>query len=78
MVPCIFQCYHNNIINAFINFLVFLSCKIIKAKNVDNHDKKNIKALRYINTRFLIAPEIAVVQLKKEIINMAKLSKINL
>ena len=61
-----------------INFLVFLSCKIIKAKNVDNHDKKNIKAFRYINTRFLIAPEIAVLQLKKEIINMANLSKINL
>ena len=61
----------------FINFLVFLSCKIIKGKT-ENNFNNNIKAFKYINSRFLFAPEIAVEQIKKEIINMAHLSKINL
>ena len=61
-----------------INLLVFLSSKIIKGKNEKIYDKKSIKAFRYINRRFLFAPEIAVEQTKKEIINMANLSKINL
>ena len=61
-----------------INLLVFISCKIIKGKNDSIYNIKNIKAFRYINTRFLFAPDIAVEQTKKEIINMANLSKINL
>ena len=61
-----------------INLLVYISCKIIKGINDNNYNKKNIKAFRYINRRFLFAPEIAVEQTKKEIINMANLSKLNL
>ena len=61
----------------FINLLVFISCKIIKDKN-NNYNSKNIKGFKYINNRFTFAPEIAVEQVKKEIINMANLSKINL
>ena len=61
-----------------INLLVYISCKIIKGINDNNYNKKNIKAFRYINRRFLFAPEIAVEQTKKEIINMANLSKVNL
>ena len=61
-----------------INLLVYISCKIIKGKNDNIYNKRNIKAFRYINSRFLFAPEIAVEQTKKEIINMANLSKINL
>ena len=61
-----------------INLLVYISCKIIKGKNDNIYNNKNIKAFRYINRRFLFAPEIAVEQTKKEIINMANLSKLNL
>jgi phosphate:Na+ symporter len=61
----------------FINLLVFISCKIIKDKN-NYYNSKNIKGFKYINNRFTFAPEIAVEQVKKEIINMANLSKINL
>ena len=62
----------------FINLLVFISCKIIKDKNNNNYNSKNLKGFKYINNRFVFAPEIAVEQVKKEIINMANLSKINL
>ena len=62
----------------FINILVYLSCKIIKGKNEDFHEKKSIKAFKYIHTRFLSTPEIAIIQTKKEIKNMANLSKLNL
>jgi len=61
-----------------INVLVFISCKIIKGKNEEIHNNKNIKAFKYINNRFLFAPEIAIEQIKKEIKNMANLAKINL
>ena len=62
----------------FINLLVFISCKIIKDKNINIYNSKNLKGFKYINNRFEFAPEIAVEQVKKEIINMANLSKINL
>ena len=61
-----------------IRLLVYLSCKIIKGEKKDLYDKKNIKAFKYINTRFLSLPEIAVAQTKKEIKYMASLSKLNL
>ena len=63
----------------FINVLVFIACKIVKGKTDNNYNnKKNLKSFKYINNRFLFAPEICVEQIKKEIINMANLSKINL
>jgi phosphate:Na+ symporter len=62
----------------FINFLVIIACKIIKDKSGKNENKKPIKAFKYINKRFLLAPDIAVEQIKKEIKNMASLAKKNL
>jgi phosphate:Na+ symporter len=62
-----------------INLLVIVACKIVKEKNIKNGEKqKSIKAFKYINKRFLRAPDIAVVQIKKEIKNMAFLAKKNL
>ena len=61
-----------------IRLLVYISCKIIKGEQEDTHKKKNIKTFKYIKKRFLSTPEIAVVQTKKEIKNMATLSKLNL
>ena len=62
-----------------INILVIVACKIVKEKKSKNTDnKKPIKAFKYINKRFLLAPDIAVVQIKKEIKNMADLAKTNL
>jgi phosphate:Na+ symporter len=62
----------------FINVLVFISCKIIKSKDESQDNKKIVKSFKYINKRFFFAPEIAVVQIKKEINNMINLAKINL
>jgi len=62
-----------------INILVIVSCKIVKEKNGKNGEhQKPIKAFKYINKRFLRAPDIAVEQIKKEIKNMANLAKKNL
>ena len=61
-----------------IKFLVFIACKIIKEKNGKIESKKPIKAFKYINKRFLFAPDIAAEQIKKEIKNMAELAKKNL
>ena len=62
-----------------INILVLVACKIIKEKKSKNNDnKKQIKAFKYINKRFLLAPDIAIEQIKKEIKNMAELAKTNL
>ena len=62
-----------------INLLVLVACKIIKEKNGKNGEsKKPIKAFKYINKRFLLAPDIAAEQIKKEIKNMANLARKNL
>ena len=62
-----------------INILVIVACKIIKEKKGKNgENKKTIKAFKYINKRFLLAPDIAIEQIKKEIKNMASLAKKNL
>ena len=61
-----------------IKVLVFVACKIIKEKNGKFENKKPIKAFRFINKRFLFAPDIAAEQIKKEIKNMAELAKKNL
>jgi phosphate:Na+ symporter len=62
-----------------INFLVYVACKIVKEKNGNSGEKqKPIKAFKFINKRFLRAPDIAVEQIKKEIKNMASLAKKNL
>ena len=61
-----------------IKCLVFIACKIIKEKNGKIESKKPIKAFKYINKRFLFAPDIAAEQIKKEIKNMAELAKLNL
>ena len=62
-----------------INILVIVACKIIKEKNGKNgENKKPIKAFKFINKRFLLAPDIAAEQIKKEIKNMANLAKKNL
>ena len=61
------------------NLLVLVACYIIKEKNnKKDENKKPIKAFKYINKRFLLAPDIAVEQIKKEIKNMAYLAKKNL
>ena len=61
-----------------INVLVFVACKIKKEKNGKFENKKPIKAFKFINNRFLFAPDIAAEQIKKEIKNMAELAKKNL
>ena len=62
-----------------INILVIASCKIIKEKKgKSTENKKQIMGFKYINKRFLLAPDIAVEQIKKEIKNMANLAKLNL
>ena len=61
-----------------ISILVWISCKIIKEKNEKPETKKPIKVFKYINKRFLLAPDIAAEQIKKEIKNMASLAKKNL
>ena len=61
-----------------INILVLVACKIIKQKNGKYENKKPIKAFKYINKRFLFAPDIAAEQIRKEIKNMAELAKKNL
>ena len=62
-----------------INILVIVACKIIKEKKGKNgENKKTIKAFKYINKRFLLAPDIAIEQIKKEIKNMASLANKNL
>jgi len=59
-----------------INLLVIVACKIIKEKKEKNGENKApIKAFKFINKRFLRAPDIAVEQIKKEIKNMASLAK---
>ena len=60
-----------------IRLLVYISCKIIKGEKKDL-EKRNNKAFKYIKTQFISTPEIAVIQTKKEIKNMATLSKLNL
>ena len=73
-----------NIITTFIllpliNVLVFIACLLIKEKNENNNEaKKDIKAFKFINKRFLLAPSIAVEQIKKEIKYMSNLAKKNL
>ena len=73
-----------NIITTFIllpliNVLVVVACRLIKEKNEKSSEpKKNIKAFKYINQRFLLAPSIAVEQIKKEIKYMTNLAKKNL
>ena len=47
-------------------------------KNEDISKKNKKKGFKYINNRYLSTPEIAVLQIKKEIKNMALLSKLNL
>ena len=62
-----------------INFLVLVACKIIKDKSEKNTEpKKYNKSFKFINKRFLLAPSIAVEQIKKEIKYMATLAKKNL
>ena len=62
-----------------ISVLVWISCKIIKEKNgKGGENKKPVKAFKYINKRFLLAPDIAAEQIKKEIKNMASLAQKNL
>ena len=61
-----------------IRLLVYISCKIIKGEKKDILEKRNNKTFKYIKTKFISTPEIAVVQTKKEIKNMATLSKLNL
>ena len=62
-----------------INILVLVSCKIIKEKKgKSTENKKQIMGFKYINKRFLLAPDIAVEQIKKEIKNMGNLAKLNL
>ena len=62
-----------------INILVLVACRIIKEKNGKiGEPKKIIKAFKFINKRFLLAPEIAAEQIKKEIKNMANLARKNL
>jgi phosphate:Na+ symporter len=61
-----------------ISILVWISCKIIREKNGKGENKKPLKAFKYINKRFLLAPDIAAEQIKKEIKNMASLAKKNL
>ena len=62
-----------------ISILVWISCKIIKEKNgKGGENKKPVKAFKFINKRFLLAPDIAAEQIKKEIKNMASLAKKNL
>ena len=62
-----------------INILVLVACKVIKEKNGKNaENKKQIKAFKFINKRFLLAPDIAAEQIRKEIKNMAELAKLNL
>ena len=62
-----------------INLLVLVACRIIKEKNGKNgKSKKAIKAFKFINKRFLLAPDIAAEQIKKEIKNMANLARKNL
>ncbi len=59
-----------------INIVVLVACKIIKEKNWNNSEnKKPIKAFKFINKRFLLVPDIAEEQIKKEIKNMANLAK---
>ena len=60
-----------------INILVIVACKIIKEKN-GNFEKKPNMGFKFINKRFLFAPDIAVEQIKKEIKNMAILARKNL
>ena len=51
-----------------INILVLVACRIIKEKNGKNvENKKPIKAFKFINKRFLLAPDIAAEKIKKEI-----------
>ena len=62
-----------------INLLVLVACRIIKEKNgINGKSKKAIKAFKFINKRFLLAPDIAAEQIKKEIKNMANLARKNL
>ena len=62
-----------------INVLVIVACRLIKEKNeINPESKKNRKAFKFINKRFLLAPSIAVEQIKKEIKYMSTLSKKNL
>ena len=62
-----------------INILVIVACKIIKEKNGKNvENKKPAMGFKFINKRFLFAPDIAVEQIKKEIKNMANLARKNL
>ena len=62
-----------------INILVIVACRLIKEKNeINPESKKNRKAFKFINKRFLLAPSIAVEQIKKEIKYMSTLSKKNL
>ena len=61
-----------------INILVLVACKIIKEKNGNNFEKKPNMGFKFINKRFLFAPDIAVEQIKKEIKNMAILARKNL
>ena len=62
-----------------IKILVLVSCKIIKEKDGKNSEnKKPLKAFKFINKRFLFAPDIAAEQIKKEIKNMAELAQKNL
>ena len=62
-----------------INILDLVSCKIIrekKGKNTEN--KKPIIGFKFINKRFLLAPDIVVDQIKKEIKSMVNLVRKNL
>jgi phosphate:Na+ symporter len=58
----------------FIKPLVLLSCKIIKSKPEDDIMLKT----SYIDERLLATPAIAIGQIKKEIVDMAKHTRANL
>ena len=66
--------------HVFFNIITTLILlKVIKEKNGKNvENKKPSMGFKFINKRFLFAPDIAVEQIKKEIKNMANLARKNL
>ena len=63
----IFNVITTLILLPLINFLVLVACKIIKDKSEKNTEpKKYNKSFKFINKRFLLAPSIAVEQIKKD------------
>ena len=74
-----FNCITTLILLPLIKVLAFIACKIIKEKEGKNFEnKKPIVGFKFINKRFLLVPDIAIEQIKKEIKNMATLARKNL